>query len=100
MTIRGHPRTIAWRQIRGDLTAKLDGAYTFDDAGEGRTQVTYVLEVELRVPLPGFHKAAGAEPDHAHSPRGSARQGRVLANHLTCSRRAGSCTRPRRSRRA
>jgi ribosome-associated toxin RatA of RatAB toxin-antitoxin module len=52
----GAPRTIAWRQIRGDLTAKLDGAYTFDDAGEGRTQVTYVLEVELRVPLPGFIK--------------------------------------------
>jgi len=52
----GAPRTIAWHQIRGDLTTKLDGAYTFDDAGEGRTQVTYVLEVELRVPLPGFIK--------------------------------------------
>ena len=52
----GAPRTIAWRQSRGDLTAKLDGAYTFDDAGQGRTQVTYVLEVELRVPLPGFIK--------------------------------------------
>jgi ribosome-associated toxin RatA of RatAB toxin-antitoxin module len=52
----GAPRTISWRQIRGDLTTKLDGAYTFDDAGEGRTQVTYVLEVELRVPLPGFIK--------------------------------------------
>ncbi|MFZ0667007.1 MAG: SRPBCC family protein [Acidimicrobiales bacterium] len=52
----GAPRTIAWRQLRGDLTNKLDGAYTFDDAGEGRTQVTYVLEVELKVPLPGFIK--------------------------------------------
>jgi ribosome-associated toxin RatA of RatAB toxin-antitoxin module len=52
----GAPRTIAWHQTRGDLTSKLDGAYTFDDAGEGRTQVTYVLEVELRVPLPGFIK--------------------------------------------
>lgn len=52
----GAPRTIAWHQTGGDLTTKLDGAYTFDDAGEGRTQVTYVLEVELRVPLPGFIK--------------------------------------------
>jgi ribosome-associated toxin RatA of RatAB toxin-antitoxin module len=52
----GAPRTIAWHQLRGDLTTKLDGAYTFDDAGEGRTLVTYVLEVELRVPLPGFIK--------------------------------------------
>jgi len=52
----GAPRTISWHQLRGDLTSKLDGAYTFDDAGEGRTQVTYVLEVEMRVPLPGFIK--------------------------------------------
>jgi ribosome-associated toxin RatA of RatAB toxin-antitoxin module len=50
------PRTIRWHQTRGDLTTKLDGSYTFDDAGEGRTQVTYVLAVELRVPLPGFIK--------------------------------------------
>ena len=50
------PRTLAWRQTAGDLTAKLDGSYTFEKAGEGSTQVTYTLEVELRVPLPGFIK--------------------------------------------
>ena len=50
------PRTLAWKQTAGDLTAKLDGAYTFEAAGESTTQVTYTLEVELRVPLPGFIK--------------------------------------------
>ncbi len=50
------PRTLAWRQSSGDLTAKLDGSYTFEAAGDGSTNVTYTLEVELRVPLPGFIK--------------------------------------------
>jgi ribosome-associated toxin RatA of RatAB toxin-antitoxin module len=50
------PRTLAWKQTAGDLTSKLDGAYTFEKVGEGTTQVTYTLEVELRVPLPGFIK--------------------------------------------
>ena len=50
------PHTLAWRQTRGDLTNKLDGTYTFDAAGDGGTKVTYVLEVDLKVPLPGFVK--------------------------------------------
>ncbi len=52
----GAPRVLAWKQTAGDLTAKLDGSYTFEPAGEGATEVTYVLDVELRVPLPGFIK--------------------------------------------
>lgn len=50
------PRTLAWKQTHGDLTAKLDGAYTFDPGSDGGTEVSYVLDVELRVPLPGFIK--------------------------------------------
>ena len=50
------PRTLAWKQVAGDLTAKLDGSYTFDGTPDGATEVSYVLEVELRVPLPGFIK--------------------------------------------
>jgi ribosome-associated toxin RatA of RatAB toxin-antitoxin module len=52
----GAPRALAWKQTDGDLTSKLDGTYTFDQVGDGTTQVTYTLEVELRVPLPGFIK--------------------------------------------
>jgi ribosome-associated toxin RatA of RatAB toxin-antitoxin module len=52
----GAPRTLAWKQTAGDLTAKLDGDYRFEATGDGSTEVTYTLEVELRVPLPGFIK--------------------------------------------
>jgi len=52
----GVPQSLAWKQTRGDLTSKLDGDYRFAAAGEGSTEVTYTLEVELRVPLPGFIK--------------------------------------------
>jgi ribosome-associated toxin RatA of RatAB toxin-antitoxin module len=50
------PRTLAWKQTAGDLTSKLDGDYRFEASGSGTTEVTYTLEVELRVPLPGFIK--------------------------------------------
>jgi hypothetical protein len=42
--------------MAGDLTSKLDGDYRFRPAPDGGTEVTYTLEVELRVPLPGFIK--------------------------------------------
>lgn len=50
------PTTLSWKQTAGDLTSKLDGSYTFEPSTDGGTEVTYVLEVELRVPLPGFIK--------------------------------------------
>jgi ribosome-associated toxin RatA of RatAB toxin-antitoxin module len=50
------PRSLAWRQISGDVTAVLDGSYTFSAATNGGTEVTYLLTVELRVPIPGFIK--------------------------------------------
>ncbi len=49
------PRVFAWRLTQGDITAKLDGTYVFDPIDAG-TEVTYHLEVELRVPIPGFIK--------------------------------------------
>ena len=50
------PRVLAWRLTRGDITTKLDGSYTFEPADGGGTDVLYHLEVELRVPIPGFIK--------------------------------------------
>lgn len=50
------PRVLSWILTKGDITSKLDGSYIFD-AGEGSgTDVTYHLEAELRVPIPGFIK--------------------------------------------
>jgi ribosome-associated toxin RatA of RatAB toxin-antitoxin module len=49
------PRVLAWKLTQGDITTKLDGSYVFE-AADGGTEVTYHLEVELRVPIPGFIK--------------------------------------------
>ena len=50
------PQVLAWVQTRGDITSKFDGRYVFAPDGNGGTEVTYHLEVEMKVPLPGFIK--------------------------------------------
>jgi ribosome-associated toxin RatA of RatAB toxin-antitoxin module len=50
------PQVLSWVQTRGDITSKLDGRYEFAPNGAGGTEVTYHLEVEMKVPLPGFIK--------------------------------------------
>ena len=52
------PRRFSWRQVSGDLTRRLDGAYSFEPSPDEpeATLVTYELDVELLVPLPGFVK--------------------------------------------
>jgi ribosome-associated toxin RatA of RatAB toxin-antitoxin module len=50
------PHTLAWKLTEGDITTKLDGSYVFDPGEGGGTEVTYHLEAELRVPIPGFIK--------------------------------------------
>ena len=50
------PEVLAWVQTAGDITSKLDGRYVFAGTPDGGTEVTYHLEVEMKVPLPGFIK--------------------------------------------
>ncbi len=53
-----NPLRIAWKQLEGDITRKLDGEYEFlptDETGR-QTEVTYHLEADLVVPIPGFVK--------------------------------------------
>jgi Polyketide cyclase / dehydrase and lipid transport len=52
------PHVLAWRLVRGDITRKLDGSYELApvDGDPDRTAITYHLEVDLLVPLPGFVK--------------------------------------------
>jgi uncharacterized membrane protein len=52
------PMTITWQLVRGDIMRRLDGSYLLEplDGDPGRTRVTYHLDVELIVPLPGFVK--------------------------------------------
>ena len=53
-----NPLRIAWKQLEGDITRKLDGEYEFlptDETGT-QTEVVYHLEADLVVPIPGFVK--------------------------------------------
>jgi ribosome-associated toxin RatA of RatAB toxin-antitoxin module len=50
------PHSLSWKLTEGDITTKLDGSYVFERREGGGTEVTYHLEVELRVPIPGFIK--------------------------------------------
>ena len=50
------PNVLSWVQTAGDITSKLDGRYVFAATPDGGTEVTYHLEVEMKVPLPGFIK--------------------------------------------
>ena len=52
------PRRLSWVQEAGDITRRLDGWYRFDpiDLEPDRCEVTYHLEVDVIVPLPGFVK--------------------------------------------
>jgi len=53
-----NPLRVCWRLVQGDLTKRLDGEYSCSPVpGEpGRTEVTYHLEVQMAMPLPGFVK--------------------------------------------
>jgi len=55
---RAAPRTLTWELVRGDIMRRLDGSYELEPVGDdhARTLVTYHLDVELIVPLPGFVK--------------------------------------------
>lgn len=50
------PDELSWVLTEGDLTTVLDGSYSFA-AVDGGTEVTYHLEAQLKVPIPGFVKS-------------------------------------------
>lgn len=49
------PAKLSWRQVAGDLTSRIDGTYIFEPIGD-RTDVTYHLAVDLKLPIPVFIK--------------------------------------------
>ena len=55
------PGEMRWSLIRGDIMRTCDGTYRFDAAGDDATTVTYELEIDLAVPLPGFIKRRAEE---------------------------------------
>jgi uncharacterized membrane protein len=50
----GAPARVSWEQSEGDVTRRIGGSYAFEATADGETEVTYTLEVDLRVRVPGF----------------------------------------------
>lgn len=47
---------VRWTLVDGGLLRAMDGSYTLVDTGDGGTQVTYQLTVEVSIPLLGLMK--------------------------------------------
>ncbi len=54
----GHDR-VTWRLVEGKVLTHMDGAYELRDLGDGTTEVTYQLALDLAIPLIGMIKRKG-----------------------------------------
>lgn len=52
-------RKVSWTLIKGTLLRTLDGAYLLRDLGNGSTEVTYQLSLDVSIPLIGMLKRKG-----------------------------------------
>lgn len=52
-------RAVTWTLVEGKMLKALDGAYLLEDLGDGRTEVTYRLALDVSIPLIGMLKRKG-----------------------------------------
>jgi len=52
-------REVTWTLVEGNMLRALDGAYTLVDRGDGSTEVTYHLALDVSIPLIGMLKRKG-----------------------------------------
>ena len=52
-------REVTWTLVEGNILKALDGAYTLQDRGDGSTEVTYRLALDVSIPLIGMLKRKG-----------------------------------------
>jgi ribosome-associated toxin RatA of RatAB toxin-antitoxin module len=50
---------VTWHLVDGKVLTSMDGAYTLRDLGNGSTEVTYRLALDLSIPLIGMIKRKG-----------------------------------------
>jgi len=50
---------VTWSLVEGKVLTSMDGAYTLRDRGDGSTEVTYRLALDLSIPLIGMLKRKG-----------------------------------------
>ena len=47
---------VSWNLVDGKMLKAMDGAYLLDDRGDGTTEVTYRLAVDISIPMIGMLK--------------------------------------------
>ncbi len=52
-------RQVTWQLVEGKMLRALDGAYVLRDLGNGSTEVTYRLALDVSIPLIGMLKRKG-----------------------------------------
>ncbi len=52
-------RQVTWTLVEGKMLRSLDGAYVLRDLGNGSTEVTYRLALDVSIPLIGMLKRKG-----------------------------------------
>ncbi|UAL30962.1 SRPBCC family protein [Nocardioides rotundus] len=52
-------REVTWHLVDGTILKALDGAYVLRDLGDGSTEVTYRLALDVTIPLIGMLKRKG-----------------------------------------
>ena len=52
-------REVTWTLAKGKMLTALDGSYRLQDLGDGSTEVTYTLALDLAIPLIGMLKRKG-----------------------------------------
>ncbi|OWA05878.1 cyclase [Streptomyces sp. CS227] len=50
------PDQVRWTLVKSQMLRELDGSYTLADLGGGRTEVTYQLTVDVKIPMLGMIK--------------------------------------------
>lgn len=48
------PDKISWSLVSGDFMSKSDGAWELKDLGDGQTEVSYKIDVDFKVKVPGM----------------------------------------------
>jgi ribosome-associated toxin RatA of RatAB toxin-antitoxin module len=52
-------RQVTWTLVEGKMLRSLDGAYVLRDRGDGSTEVTYRLALDVSIPMIGMIKRKG-----------------------------------------
>ena len=69
---------LEWRLVSSDLLKKNIGRWTLRDAGPGKTEVSYQIEIEFNIPVPGFVLSSLVKSSIPSMIRGFEKQAKAL----------------------